>query len=93
MNIALSSCENGEIHVCLCLKLSDLEYEDDIVLLSEDLDTLHVFLLDHLNDSSRMFELRFGSWKCKTLLQDWVGSKLNLVYAMEELLSEVNRFS
>lgn len=36
MEIALSSCENSSTDNCLDSKLSDLEYVDDVVLVSED---------------------------------------------------------
>ncbi|VDP82162.1 unnamed protein product [Echinostoma caproni] len=52
-------------------RLSDLEYADDILLLSDDPGKLQAFL-DSLNASVAMFGMRFAPSKCKMLLQDWV---------------------
>lgn len=49
-------------------------------------------LSDHLKDSINTFGMRFASSKCKALLQDWIGSKSNIVFATEEL-SKVGAFS
>ena len=57
--------------------VSDLEYADDFVLLSEDPGSLQD-LLCSLDKSAAMFGMRFGLPKCKMMLQDWVGVTPNL---------------
>ncbi|KAF6774344.1 hypothetical protein AHF37_06531 [Paragonimus kellicotti] len=51
-------------------RLTDLEYADDIVLLSpsaEDMQTM----LNKVNDRAGLYGMRFAPSKCKVLLQDW----------------------
>ena len=55
----------------------DLEYADDVVLLSEDPGSLQD-LLCSLDKSAAMFRMRFAPPKCKVMLQDWVGVTLPL---------------
>ena len=57
--------------------VSDLEYADDVVLLSEDPGSLQD-LLCSLDKSAAMFGMRFAPPKCKMMLQDWVGVTPNL---------------
>ena len=52
--------------------VSDLEYADDVVLLSEDSGSLRD-LLCSLDKSASMFGMHFVPPKCKMMLQDWVG--------------------
>ena len=56
---------------------SDLEYADDVALLSEDPDSRQD-LLCSLDKSAAMFGMRFAPPKCKMVLQDWVGVTPNL---------------
>ena len=51
--------------------VSDLEYTDDVVLLSEDPGSLQ-------DKFAAMFEMRFAPPKCEMMLQDWVGVTPNL---------------
>ena len=81
---ALSSCEDSGIELLPGGKLSDLEYADDIVLLSEDPGKLQA-LLNCLSNSVGMFGMRFAPSKCKMLLQDWVDSTPNLTLSGEEI--------
>lgn len=62
------------------MNLTGLEYADDFVLLGEDLIKLQIFL-DHLNQTLSMHQMSFTSSKWTMLLQNWTGSKLNLVNA------------
>ena len=57
--------------------VSNLEYADDVVLLSEDPGSLPD-LLCSLDKSAAMFGMRFAPPKCKMMLQDWVGVTPNL---------------
>ena len=57
--------------------VSDLEYVDDVVLLSEDPGSLQD-LLCSLDKSAAMFRVRFVLLKCKVVLQNWVGVTPNL---------------
>lgn len=41
-------------------------------------------LLDRLNDSVALFEMRFPPPNCKMLLHDWADSKPNLAFGLEE---------
>ena len=50
-------------------RLTDLEYADDIVLLSDDVSKLQR-LLDRLSVSAGLFGMRFAPRKCKFLVQD-----------------------
>ncbi|VDP87929.1 unnamed protein product [Echinostoma caproni] len=52
---------------------SDLEYADDLVLLSEDSGKLQT-VLDSLDASAAMFGKRFAPSVCKMLLKNWVGT-------------------
>lgn len=71
MEIAQSSCENVGINICSDSS-SELEYTDNVVLLSEDPVKLQVFY-DSLKISVCMFGMLFGPRKCKVVLQDWIG--------------------
>ena len=57
--------------------VSDLEYADDVVLLSEDPGRLQD-LLCSLDKSAAMFGMRFAPPKCKTMLQDLIRVTPNL---------------
>ena len=57
--------------------VSDLEYADDVVLLSEDPGSLQDSLCS-LGKSAAMFGMRFAPPKCKMMLQDWVGATPNM---------------
>lgn len=59
---------------------SDLEYADNVVLLSEDLSKSQTFL-DHVKDGVSMFGTHFLPSNCEMLLQNWAGSKPNLFLA------------
>jgi hypothetical protein len=87
---ALSSCDDSGIEFLPGGKLSDLEYADDVVLLSENTGKLQVFL-NELNSCVAMFGMRFAPSKCKMLLQDWVGPAPTLTLAGEPL-AEVDKF-
>lgn len=67
VEIGLCPCENSGTNICSDRKPCDLEYADNVVLLSEDLMKLQV-ILDRLNDSTGMFGIRFAPSKCKLLL-------------------------
>ena len=57
--------------------VSDLEYADDVVLLSEDPGSLRD-LLCSLDKSAAMFEMRFAPPECQMMLRDWVGVTPNM---------------
>lgn len=80
MKWALSPCENSDIDVYLNAKLSDLEYADNVVLLSEDVCKLQAFL-NCLNGTKDIFGMHIASLKGKISSEDCTGSKLNLVLA------------
>ena len=71
--------------------VSDLEYADDVVLLSEDPGSLQD-LLCSLDKSAAMFGIRFAPPKCKMILQDWVGVTPNLSIK-GQFIERVNKFT
>ncbi|VDP41817.1 unnamed protein product, partial [Echinostoma caproni] len=87
---ALSSCEDSGIDLLPGGRLSDLQYADDIVILSEDPGKLQGFL-ESLSAGVAMFGMRFALSKCKMLLQDWVGPAPSLV-PTGELIEQVDKF-
>lgn len=62
-----------------------------ISLLSEDPNNLQVSA-DNLNNIFSTFGPHFTPKKCKTLLQDWIGSDPNVVLVEEEL-DQVDKFN
>lgn len=80
MEAALSSCELGDINTPWDRYLSAPEYVVDIVLLNEEPNKLLIFL-DYLNDSVGMFGMRVAFLRCKLVLEDWIGWKVNLVFS------------
>lgn len=86
--IALSSCENSRIAIFSNRNLSDFECALDVVIPTEGLSVLQVFL-DLLEDNVGRFGLRSGPSKCQMLLQNWIHSKLSSVPTGKEL-SEVD---
>ncbi|VDP77585.1 unnamed protein product [Echinostoma caproni] len=82
VEIAPCSCEDSGIDFLPGDWLSDLEYVDDIVLLSEDPGKLPAFL-DSLNASVDMIGMRFAPSMCKMPLQDWVGPAPSLTLTGE----------
>lgn len=89
--MVLASVMNIDVVICSNKSLSDSEYVDDIVLLSEDSRNLQVSI-DRLNDSIAMFRMFFVPLKCEMLLQDQITSKVNPVLARAKL-NEMVRFS
>lgn len=75
--------------ICSHKNLSDLEYSDDVALVSEDPTNLQVSL-DRVNDSVGMYRMRFAPSKCKMRLSNWIGSKPDLFLAREKL-SEMSK--
>ena len=71
--------------------VSDFEYADDVVLLSEDPGSLQE-LLCCLDKSAAMFGMRFASPKCKMMLQDWFGVITNLSIK-GQFIERVNKFT
>lgn len=71
--VALSSCEDSRI------LLFALEYADNVMLLSECLNKLQVFL--DLSISVNIFGMHFDSSKCMMSLQ---GSEPNLILGKEQ---------
>ena len=57
--------------------VSDLEYADDVLLLSEDPGSLQD-LLCSLDKSDAMFGMQFAPPRCKMVPQDWFGVTPNL---------------
>lgn len=57
MKITLSPCKNSSIDIRSDRELSDLEYAEDIVLLSKDASKMPIFL-DRLNDSAGIFDMQ-----------------------------------
>lgn len=62
MKTSLSSCKNSGIYVCSDGKLRNLEYVNDIEVLSKDRSKLPV-LLDRLNDGVCIFGMHFFTLK------------------------------
>lgn len=90
MGVETAPFSYGEIGIDICsdMELSNLEYADDVLLLSDDPSRLHIFI-DPLNDSMC---LRLGWTKqLRMLFQDWIGSKPNIFLAGEQL-GEIGRF-
>ena len=58
-------------------RLTDLEYADDIVLLSDEASKLQR-LLDRLTVSAGLFGMCFAPRKCKFLVQYWMDPAPNL---------------
>ena len=71
--------------------VSDLEYADDVVLLSEDPGSLHD-LLCSLDRSAAMFGMRFAPPKCKMMLQDWVRVTPNLSIK-DQFIKRIDKFT
>ena len=71
--------------------VSNLEYADDVVLLSEDPGSLQD-LLCGLNKSAAMLGMRFAPPKCKMMLQDWVGATPNFLIN-DQIIERVNKFT
>lgn len=63
METPVSSYQYGGIDMYCDRNLSDLEYTDNVVLLSEDSSMLQVFL-DHLDDSVCIFGMLSSSFRC-----------------------------
>lgn len=80
MEIALSPCENSDTDVYSDWNLSELEYAAGVVLLSGD-----SVLLDRLNNSANRLGMHSALFKCKTMLQDWIHLKPNLILVEEEV--------
>lgn len=59
----LSLCDNGGIDICSDDKLTDLEYGEDVMLLSGDSVELQVFL-HRLDESIDTLGIRFAPSKC-----------------------------
>ncbi|TNN05293.1 polyprotein, partial [Schistosoma japonicum] len=89
--LTLSSSDFSGVDLFPGDKLTDLEYADGIVLLSEDADKMQNFLTT-LNLNVSMFGMRFSPSKCKMLLQDWLNSAPKLVIG-GETIECVNRFT
>lgn len=70
LEIALTSCEKSDITIYSYKLLYELQYTEYVVLLNEDLRWLHIFP-NSMNDSVGMI----GA------LQEWIGSKSDLVLA------------
>lgn len=68
LKTVLSSFEKSRSDNCSVREPSGMKYAD-VVLLSEDVNKLYVFL-DRLNDSASKFEMRFGLPMCRMLLQN-----------------------
>lgn len=64
-------------------ELSDFEYADNVVPMTENRIELHV-LLDHLNRSVGGFEMRFLCSRCKMRLDERINSKPNLIFPGDE---------
>lgn len=77
MKTVLSSCEVNSIDIRSDRQMSDLQYADYVILLSEDMVQV---LPDCLNDGAFTFEVRFVPSKCKNLVHIWNGSKPNFFY-------------
>ena len=70
--------------------VSDLEYADDVVLLSEDPGSLQD-LLCSLDKSAAMFGMHFAPPKCKMMLQDWIRATPNLSIK-GQIIERVDKF-
>lgn len=64
-------------------ELSDFEYADNVVPMTENRIELHV-LLDHLNRNVGRFEMRFICSRCKMRLDERINSKPNLIFPGDE---------
>lgn len=82
--IALSPCENSDINTRLGRKLFGLEYAEDVMLTNEDPDKLQIFL-DCLNDYVDKFGTHFPLSECKMSLPDYIGPKMNVIFAKKGL--------
>ena len=69
---------------------SELEYADDVVLLSEDPGGLQD-LLCSLDKSASIFRMCFASPKCNMVLQDWVVVTPNLSIR-GQFIEHINKF-
>lgn len=70
--------------------MSELEYANDVLLLSEDPAKCKLFP-GYLNNGIAMFEMWPGPPNCKMPLQDRIGPKPILIFTWTELL-EVDHF-
>ena len=84
LETALVSSPPSSIHLLQGCDLTDLDYADDIALVSEDPVSLQTFL-SNLDECSRLFGMRFAPSKCKLMLQDWVSTTHSLTISGETL--------
>lgn len=91
MDLATPSSPNSGSTMCSDRKVSDSEYVDEIVLVSDDSSELRVSF-DRLNGGMDAFGIHFVSSKCNLSLQKWFGSKSNVVLVGVQL-DEMDRFS
>lgn len=80
MEVVLFSCWNSSFNIFSERKLSELEYTDDLLLLSEDPGELQVLLVWI---TAIVCEMHLAPSKCKMLLKDKVGPKPNHVIEEE----------
>lgn len=88
---ASNSSESSGIDVCSGRNLCDFECLDEAELVCNDPNNFQTFL-SHLSDSVFMFRIRFAPSNCKSLSQNWIGSKSNTVLATIQV-DEMDRFS
>jgi hypothetical protein len=88
---ALKGSEDLGVELLPGNKLTDIEYADDIALLSSSSSNMQI-MLNRLNDTVGLYGMRFAPSKCKVLLQDWVGPSPTFVLAGSSL-ETVDRFT
>lgn len=83
-------CESSRIVACGEDKVSDFGYANDTVLPSED-PVRSLVIVDRLNDGVAELGMSVESSKFKKLLEDYIGSNPNVIFAFEDL-GKVDRF-
>lgn len=87
---SLSWCFSSGIELLLGGELTNLEYADDMALLSDDPGGSQAFL-DGLADSARKFGMCFAPSECEILFPDWSDATPGLMLA-DEVIVKVDRF-
>lgn len=86
-----SLCENSSVIVCPNNKLSNLDYVDEVVLLSKSSGKLQVFL-DHTKNRVGMLGICFIPSKWKMVPNDCAGFKVELCSCMRRVWAKWESF-
>ena len=91
LETAFSLSPHSSVELLSSGTVSDLEYANDIILLSEHPGNLQDLLFS-LDKSAAMFEVRFEFPKCQMMPQDWVRTTPNLAIR-GQFIKRVDKFT